>query len=521
MSSRSISFGYCALLITFFGLLLVPAAGAWMAPMSTPHPIPVNGRLTEPFEEDQYENGAEWGEPVTPASGSICRPEGYVDDHATFDEEIGPSWVLKSTNWFWFKGTGTPVVARIDGTWQVAEVVYEADEIPTAEDGVGCSGGFQSLPPRVEVDTKVGQRYLIQVGDWRPWSGDPAEAVTGASYTLSLATAAPNKYRSQAIGLTYGSPVQTGNFGGSLESPAPVCSPGERIYLGGRSVWAKVHVPSPGSLQVTLEQDGDNPGSFVMAMLYPQGSNTPIACAVGPFNPAAITTQLKSEVGPGDYSLQLMTAVKPDEDPAASAEELWQVTAEFSPASDMDGDGYAAPGDCDDNNAAIHPGALDLPDNGIDENCDGQDARRDSDNDGVPDYRDHCPEKSSEGIDSNGDGCRDPRQLQLTAQVRLMLDRSGLRLASLVVKSDPGARVVLECDEDACSGETKRLRGSRAPFDGTFAPHIPNGAEITLTATEAGYMGVIKRYRLSTAGMRLLRQWCTAPGKPGKKTPCG
>ena len=52
------------------------------------------------------------------------------------------------------------------------------------------------------------------------------------------------------------------------------------------------------------------------------------------------------------------------------------VVAGVAPAVDADGDGVLATQDCNDADKTIRPGAVDVPADGIDQNCDGQDARR-------------------------------------------------------------------------------------------------------------------------------------------------
>ncbi len=56
--------------------------------------------------------------------------------------------------------------------------------------------------------------------------------------------------------------------------------------------------------------------------------------------------------------------------------------------TDVDGDGFSPPTDCDDNDASVHPGAEEICEDGIDQNCDGADLDcpcDDADGDGYSD----------------------------------------------------------------------------------------------------------------------------------------
>jgi hypothetical protein len=59
---------------------------------------------------------------------------------------------------------------------------------------------------------------------------------------------------------------------------------------------------------------------------------------------------------------------------ACISQDLYGVAISDSALTDADGDGYSRlEGDCDDEDATIHPEAEESPGDGIDSNCNGED----------------------------------------------------------------------------------------------------------------------------------------------------
>ena len=202
------------------------------------------------------------------------------------------------------------------------------------------------------------------------------------------------------------------------------------------------------------------------------------------------------------------TAITDDLDVRVSCEQV---------EGDADGDGVRRPADCDDTRPTVHPGAFDVPDNGIDEDCSGADsADADRDHDGTPRPQDcndgsaairpGLPELIGNDVDENCDGRSDPFPPVLgavstawkgagsrTTNVRLSLRRFAASTA-----------IELRCTGGRCPFKVvRRTVGSRrsVSLHGFFRNRaLRAGTKIELRLTVARRIGRVLRWTMRSRG---------------------
>jgi hypothetical protein len=178
-------------------------------------------------------------------------------------------------------------------------------------------------------------------------------------------------------------------------------------------------------------------------------------------------------------------------------------------SEDCDGDGYPASVDCDDSRAALHPGAVDVPGDGVDQDCEGGDApNRDRDSDGYltpsdcndtnPKIHPDATEIPGNEIDEDCVGGVSPFPT-LPSSIYAAWDRVPFRLTSLTVrKAIRGTRISVRCRGKGCPRATfvtqvRRDRNAVSVLGRLAKVHLRRGATVDVRVTKSGYDGVMKR----------------------------
>jgi Putative metal-binding motif/RTX calcium-binding nonapeptide repeat (4 copies) len=208
------------------------------------------------------------------------------------------------------------------------------------------------------------------------------------------------------------------------------------------------------------------------------------------------------------------------------------IIAECERGVDTDADGFSSQIDCDDRNPAIHPGAADAIGNGIDEDCDGVDARNlDVDRDGFPiplDCNDGnaaihpgALEVRGNDVDENCDNVAQGfALLRSLVSTNWQFGRTFTRLRALVVRNAPaGARITVACSGGGCPFKgTKRTTVPRDLAPVSLKRFFGNAklrkrARVVVGITAAGVIGRTYTYRIKLGALPAQSIVCRAPGE--------
>ena len=210
---------------------------------------------------------------------------------------------------------------------------------------------------------------------------------------------------------------------------------------------------------------------------------------------------------------------------------------------DRDRDGSPVPADCNDGNAGIRPGAADVPDNGVDEDCSGADTiNLDRDGDGSQrpaDCNDGNPaiapgKRDIPNNDVDEDCSKGPRRVLTSAGIERFFQvfRNFTKVTKLrVTKVKPGMKIRLRCTPKKGKGCPKKLRGNGRTFkikkagSKTLTSFVKKaklkpGAMLEVRILEPGAIGRLDRFEMRKAKLPKRVQRCIPFGKKKAQKSC-
>lgn len=440
---------------------------------------------------------------------------------------------IQASLWWSFTGNGGPItVSTASSGFDTVLAVYE---VPTNA-LLGCNDDIQPLDPSREalgarvtselvLDTVAGREYAVHAGGC---SGECA-TVTSGTIALRVSPAPANDDRAGATELRAGVPLDASSYGATLE-PAEQALCGANPYA--KTVWFRYRAPAAGTAVFSSS------GFDTVLAVYRGDSPLPLGC-----NDDAVTGELAGsqlpmreppgppfEVLPGDYLIQVGGAYNTGFSTIAARNGPLSVQVQFSEDLDLDDDGILRDRDCDDQNAGIHPGAIEIANNDADENCDGTRAfDRDADgylarpaggdcDDARASVHPGARERRGNRVDENCDGKALPLRVLKTA-IEMRSKRFDPPQPYTAVRElfvgpvSAGSKVLIRC-RGGCPFQSKgpiAVRQARGKLVVAHGFRLKPGAELEVRVTKPGWIGRAKTFGIRLFEPRTESERCIGP----------
>jgi Putative metal-binding motif len=447
---------------------------------------------------------------ATPATGSDSL------GNCTFSNGSDPRFFGNSV-WYRFTGTGAPVTLDTTGsTFDTVLLVWRGTPSPSGTP-LYCdddSGGVQG-PARLTRTFEAGVEYYVELGGCVSTTKPGSCGARSGNLAFTLLA---NDARSNPEVLAPGAAVTRTNLGATTESEPLSCNGAGY----NKTVWFRFAAPQAGT--ATFAATGFN----AVVSFLPAGSNAVLGCNAGGIV-GTVGAKLGMHVAAGTYDVQVGSR----DSSAAQVTVSFDFTADPpAGAVDADHDGYSPPADCDDGNGSIHPGAKEVPNNDVDEDCDKvKSFDRDHDgyvagvgagfdcNDGNAKIHPKAHDIAGNGKDEDCSG-RDATLHRLPGIIDV---HGGTTGATTVLSSffatrlAKGTTVTLRCSRHWCRKGTRvvHIKKARKRFDVLHllrSRRLPPGVVLTLQVTRSEYLGQALRVTTRAGKPPRKSELCIRPG---------
>jgi hypothetical protein len=388
------------------------------------------------------------------------------------------------------------------------------------------SSTSNNIRSEVQFPSVSGRAYWIQVGCLDGTCDDTVSLDT----EVRVVSAPANDARGSAITITAGQAVPDADLTGATVEPGEqtTCTLDTPNFHAIRTVWYRWVAPARGSVLIR----GVTTDDFVDNVLAVFHGASEVGCDDDNSN-FTQESHVAFDVSRGDaYEIQLgayqQSTVSP-RSPVGSRVGTAKPVVDFTASLDQDGDGSPTPDDCNDGDPAIHPGpaSTEIPNNDVDENCDGIKAF-DSDGDkhyappAGDDCDDHDPNRFPGNPDVPGDGidqdCAFGPAVRTLAKPRSSFVKGGsisvngrpIKFAAKAIKLDDltvGAKVRVKICHNGCRTQRFTAKGSskRVWFSRRHRQVNLTGATIDVRVFFAGKPDIAGSYlllKLAKAGAK-------------------